>query len=514
MDVVGQVAHLGQAAPHRVERLEPGRTAFGQPQRRVPVAHRRTCPSPRTTHFNVVSSFTPMGPRACSFWVEMPTSAPEPELLTVDEPRRRVHQHRRPVDLGHEAVGGRHVGGDDGLGMPRAVPRDVLDGVAHVVDHADGHHRAEELGGEVALQGRHGVGHDGAHPLVGPDLDARRRQRRGQPGQERSRHTGVHEDRLDRVADPEAVRLGVDRQLVRHGQVGRAVDVDVAVPVAVEHVGHGGVLDQRRDERPTAARDQAVDEAAQPHEGDRRLVRGVLDEGHGVLGQPRLHGGPAEQRHDGPVGVEGGGRPAQEGRVARLEAEAGGVARHVRAVLVDHTHDAERDAHPGHPQAVGAHPALGDLPDRVGQGRHLAQAARHGPHPLLGQAQPVAGRLDHAGRLGPLQVGPVGLDQRRPLLLEEVGRQAQCVVAHRARRPRHHPGGRPDAARELLQCRRGHRVRLQAPGRHGGRRPGCAVPSTRWPARGAPGPGPWRRPARRGRRSRPRPRGGSRRRPR
>ena len=46
---------------------------------------------------------------------------------------------------------------------------------------------------------------------------------------------------------------------------------------------------------------------------------------------------------------------------------------------------------------------------------------------------------------------PVGLDQRRPLLLEEVGGQAQGVVAHGARRPRHHPGGRPDAARELLQ---------------------------------------------------------------
>ena len=75
------------------------------------------------------------------------------------------------------------------------------------------------------------------------------RERGRQAGQEFGRHAGVHEDRLDRVAHAEAVRLGVDRQLVRHGEVGRTVDVDVAVPVAVEDVGHGGVLDERRDQR-------------------------------------------------------------------------------------------------------------------------------------------------------------------------------------------------------------------------------------------------------------------------
>ena len=303
-------------------------------------------------------------------------------------------------------------------------------------------------------------------------------ERRRQARQELGRDAGVHQDRLDRVAHAEAVRLGVDRQLVRHGQVGGAVDVDVAVPVAVEHVGHGGVLDQRLDERRPAARDQAVDLPAQPHEGDGRLVRRVLHQRHGVLGQPGLHHGPAQQRDDGPVGVEGGGRAAQEGGVARLEAQAGGVARHVGPVLVDHADHAERHPHPRDPQAVGPHPALDHLAHRVGQRGHLAQAARHALHPLLGEAQPVPGRLGHAGRLGPLEVGPVGLHQRRPLLFEEVGGQPQGVVAHRARRPGHHPRRRPDAARELLQCGRGHRVRLQGPGRPDGRRPGCAAPST------------------------------------
>ena len=37
-----------------------------------------TCPSPWATHLNEQSSRVPIGPRACSFWVELPISAPMP----------------------------------------------------------------------------------------------------------------------------------------------------------------------------------------------------------------------------------------------------------------------------------------------------------------------------------------------------------------------------------------------------------------------------------------------------
>jgi hypothetical protein len=36
------------------------------------------CPLPWTTYLVVVSSRSPIGPRACSFWVEFPISAPIP----------------------------------------------------------------------------------------------------------------------------------------------------------------------------------------------------------------------------------------------------------------------------------------------------------------------------------------------------------------------------------------------------------------------------------------------------
>ena len=243
------------------------------------------------------------------------------------------------------------------------------------------------------------------------------------------------------------------------------------------------------------------------------LVRRVLHQGHGVLGQARPSRRPGEA----------------SATTARLESMADDEPRRKAAfpalrhspaaslvtfgpVLVDHPDDAERHPHPRHPQAVRPHPALGDLSDGVGQGR--PPCAGRPPWPPTRSS--VRRSRSRAASTMPAasarsQVGPIGLDQRRPLLLQEVGREPERVVAHRARRPRHHPGRRPDAARELLQCGRGHRVRLQAPGRRGGRRPGCAGPSTPRRGRRAPGPGPWRRPRRPGPRSRPLPRAGSRR---
>src|SRR5579863_9147892 len=38
----------------------------------------RTCPSPSTRYLAAHSSRRPIGPRACSFWVELPISAPMP----------------------------------------------------------------------------------------------------------------------------------------------------------------------------------------------------------------------------------------------------------------------------------------------------------------------------------------------------------------------------------------------------------------------------------------------------
>jgi hypothetical protein len=69
----------------------------------------------------------------------------------------------------------------------------------------------------------------------------------------------VHEQGLRGIADARSLGLRIDDYALGHGEIGRGVDVDVAVPVPVEHVGHGGVLEDHREQRRASSRYQAVD---------------------------------------------------------------------------------------------------------------------------------------------------------------------------------------------------------------------------------------------------------------
>src|ERR1039458_6542615 len=81
--VVTEIVVIGQSFQDVLRRVETHRRdlveseTFGEFFARVQCGH-RICPSPRTTHLRQVSSRSPIGPRACSFWVEIPTSPPSP----------------------------------------------------------------------------------------------------------------------------------------------------------------------------------------------------------------------------------------------------------------------------------------------------------------------------------------------------------------------------------------------------------------------------------------------------
>ena len=60
----------------------------------------------------------------------------EAELAAVGELRRGVVQHDGGIDLAQEALGGAVVGRHDGVGVLRAVARDVLDGAGDAVDRS------------------------------------------------------------------------------------------------------------------------------------------------------------------------------------------------------------------------------------------------------------------------------------------------------------------------------------------------------------------------------------------
>src|SRR5205823_10173366 len=79
---VGQVAGLCQPPRNIFDVCEQRRRACGDAHWVSPniflVQAGRVWPSPHTIHLVDVNSGRPIGPRACSFWVEMPISAPNP----------------------------------------------------------------------------------------------------------------------------------------------------------------------------------------------------------------------------------------------------------------------------------------------------------------------------------------------------------------------------------------------------------------------------------------------------
>ena len=76
VDGVEGPAHDAEAVGAPLVRPEDGQVGGAQ---RGDVDAHRTCPSPRARYFVVVRAAAPMGPRAWSFWVEIPISPPSPK---------------------------------------------------------------------------------------------------------------------------------------------------------------------------------------------------------------------------------------------------------------------------------------------------------------------------------------------------------------------------------------------------------------------------------------------------
>ncbi len=405
---------------------------------------------PSTTYLAVVSSRRPIGPRACSFWVEMPISAPKPNSSPSTKRVDAFDDHRRGVDLGGEAPSRVEGPGHDGLAVAGAEPVHVVDGLVERVDDPHGQLQVEELGRVGLVVGHTRAGDEGAGRLVTEDLDLV--DGHGQHGEEVGGDRAVHQQRLDRVAHSRALHLGVADDVDGHLEVGRLVDVHVAVAVPVDDIGHGGVLEDRADQRRPAPRDEAVDRTAQAHELDRRLVARVGHELDRVDGQALLGHRFPQHTGDHQVRAQGTRRPPQERGVSRLEAEARRVARHVGPVLVDDGDDAERHADATDAQSVRSGPPVEHLADRVGQIGDLPQSVGHLRHLALGQRQPVEGGGGRTRLGGQLHVDRVGLEQVVGPGPEELGGQDQRIVLLRRGRRAQMDRGRLRPPAEL-----GHR---------------------------------------------------------
>ena len=203
-------------------------------------------------------------------------------------------------------------------------------------------------------------------------------------------HVAMHHQRLGRVAHAQPLALGIHRDPLGHLQVGRAVDIHVAIA--------GEMLDDRH----LGFRRHAANQASRRRaEWPRRCTPAAP-------GNAR----PLRDRSSRPVARRRRASPASSAACARIAAIARfecaaslpprritalplltqmrrGVGRHVRPRLVDEKHHAQRHAHLADLQAVGADRRFDDLADRLRQRRHFFQPHGHRLDHLRRQPQPV-----------------------------------------------------------------------------------------------------------------------------
>ena len=106
----------------------------------------------------------------------------------------------------------------------------------------------------------------------------------------------------------------------------------------------------------------------------------------------------------------------------------GGVARHVRSVLVDDRHDTQRDAHPLDLEAVRAPRAVEDLTDRVRERGDLMEPGCHALDPRVVEAQPVDRGTLGPGVDGGLEIDGVGVEDLGCPVEQQLGRSEKCRV--------------------------------------------------------------------------------------
>jgi hypothetical protein len=233
-------------------------------------------------------------------------------------------------------------------------------------------------------------------------------------GQELGGDGLVHEQRLGGVAWAQLLRLGVVDDGQRHVEVGRRVDVDMAVAVEVLDDGDPGLARDALDQALAAARDDHVDRFRRCDEVADDGAVGGRHQLHRIGRQAGLFERVLHERRQGEVGLQRLRAAAQDAGVAALDGQRGGLDRHVGPALVDHGEDAERNAHPADLDAARLLAQLGDRTDRVRHGGDLLAALGHRLDHGGVEPEPVEQGRGEAGLLRRVDVAPVGAARASP----------------------------------------------------------------------------------------------------
>ena len=220
--------------------------------------------------------------------------------------------------------------------------------------------RRQELMPPVVVGRRAHLRHQHSGLRIAPQLAPRCDQGLGHRRQQPFRPRPIDQQGLCRSAHGHPPHLGVDDHVARHPEFGRGVQIGVVDPLQVAQNRDPRFGLHPGDQALAATRDQKVDRSFQPGQQrpDRRPVRRV-DQLHRVGRQPRRRQPLDHRRMDRQRTVEAIRSAAQDGDIARADAQGRRVGGHIGPALVDDGQHADGRPHPGEIQPVRPGPACG-----------------------------------------------------------------------------------------------------------------------------------------------------------
>ena len=159
------------------------------------------------------------------------------------------------------------------------------------------------------------------------------------------RDRAIHEQRLSGVAHPVAAAFRIQHDSAGHSRIGRFVHVYVAVARSRFDDGHLGMLDAVPNKACSPAGNEHVDDTVKCHELIGCRTVGRLYRADAVCRHARTDRRIMEYVRNDRIGAGCKGSAAKHAGVARFDADARSVSRHVRTRFVYHADHPERYAH-------------------------------------------------------------------------------------------------------------------------------------------------------------------------
>ena len=260
----------------------------------------------------------------------------------------------------------------------------------------------------------------------------------------------MDEECLHGVTHTGPLAFCVDDDFFGHGEIGRAIDKDMANTMVMLDDRHASVLHHRFDQRMAAARHDHIEIAVHPGKKAHTLAIG---EGHkldDIRREPGVFGPGGKRFGDSEVRMDRFFPAAKNAGVAGLEAQDGGIGRHIRTRFIDDPDHA--DGHPelGDLESVRTGPRADDFTDRIGEQGDLPHPLGHGADTIGGQPQTIDGRGVESVTRGRCEILGIGRDDLALRRLDGIGHGLQGRVLGVGRAERQGTGGPARAPAHLL----------------------------------------------------------------